>query len=85
VDCDGAVTASDAVEVLRGGAGMFEQHGGCPAVGDFVFVSGQYRAWGDTDCSSRIEVLDSIKLLAYLGGLTLDPADASCPAPGTPF
>jgi uncharacterized protein YkwD len=85
VDCDGAVTAADAVEVLRGGAGIFEQHSGCPSVWDLVIVSGQYRSWGDTDCSSNIEVLDSIKLLAYLGGLPLNPADASCPAPGTLF
>jgi uncharacterized protein YkwD len=85
VDCDGAVTASDAVEVLRGGAGIFEQHAGCPSVRDLVLVSGQYRTWGDTDCSSRIEVLDSIKLLAYLGGLPLDAVDASCPAPGALF
>lgn len=85
MDCNGSVTAADAIEVLRGGAGIFEQHSGCPSVGDLALVSGQFRTWGDTDCSSHIEVLDSIKLLAYLGGLPLDPAGAGCPAPGTLF
>jgi uncharacterized protein YkwD len=85
MDCDGAVTAADAMEVLRGSAGIFEQHGGCPSAWDLVIVGGQYRSWGDTDCSSNIEVLDSIELLAYLGGLPLHPADESCPAPGTLF
>ncbi len=85
VDCDGDVTAADAVEVLRGGAGIFQRRAGCPSVGDTVLVFGKFRTWGDTDCSTTVEVVDSIKLLEYLGGLPIGPVAPGCPAAGTLF
>ncbi len=84
VNCDGAITAEDAIDVLRGGAGFPEEHAGCPSVGDIVFVGGAYHVWGDTDCIGGVTPLDGIQLLEYVAGLSRGVTNQDCPAPGTP-
>ena len=84
-DCDGEVTPSDAIQVIRGDIGLDAQGGACPSVWDVVVVDGRQHLWGDTDCSSGVRVLDGIKLLAYIAGVTFDVVGANCPAPGTEF
>jgi uncharacterized protein YkwD len=84
VNCDGAITAEDAIDVLRGGAGFPGEHAGCPSVGDLVFVGGAYHVWGDTDCIGGVAALDGIQLLEYVAGLSLNLTNQNCPAPGAP-
>jgi uncharacterized protein YkwD len=84
INCDGSVTAQDAVQLLRGDVGITTAGGSCPAISDLVVVKGTFRVWGDTDCSQAVAVLDSIKLLAYLAGVS-DGFSANCPSPGSRF
>ncbi len=84
VNCDGAITPEDAIDVLRGDAGVPEKHAGCPTVGDLVFIGGAYHVWGDTACTGGVDALDGIQLLQYVVGLSPGVTDPSCPAPGAP-
>jgi uncharacterized protein YkwD len=84
VNCDGAITPEDAIDVLRGDAGVPEEHTDCPTVGDLVFIGGAYHVWGDTDCIGGVAALDGIHLLAYIAGLSPGVTDPNCPAPGAP-
>jgi uncharacterized protein YkwD len=84
VNCDGAITAEDAIDVLRGSAGFHEEHAGCPSIGDLVFIGGAYHVWGDTDCIGGVTALDGIQLLEYVAGLSPGVTNPNCPAPGTP-
>ena len=84
VNCDGVITAEDAIDVLRGDAGFPEKHTGCPSVGDLVFLDGAYHVWGDTDCTGGVGALDGIQLLEYVAGLSPDLTNLNCPAPGAP-
>lgn len=85
INCDGRVTPEDALHLMRGDLGFGAGGDGCPAVSDLVVVDGAWRAWGDTDCAFGVQVLDSIKLLAFLAGVPADDVNADCPAPGTVF
>ncbi len=82
VNCDGTITPEDAIDVLRGDAGVPEEHAGCPSVGDLVFIGGAYHVWGDTDCTGGVAALDGIHLLAYVAGISPGVTDPNCPAPG---
>lgn len=84
-DCDGAVTPADAIQVIRGNIGLDVRGGPCPSVWDVVIVDGSYYLWGDTDCTFSVGVLDGIKLLAYIAGVTFDVVGENCPVPGTEF
>jgi uncharacterized protein YkwD len=84
VNCDGAITPEDAIDVLRGKAGVPEKHAGCPTVGDLVFIGGAYHVWGDTACTGGVDALDGIQLLQYVVGLSPGIVDPNCPAPGAP-
>jgi len=85
INCDGRVSPEDAVDLMRGDLGFDGGGGGCPAVSDLILVEGAWRAWGDTDCRFGVQVLDSIKLLAYLAGVPFGDVHESCPEPGTVF
>lgn len=85
INCDGRVTPEDAVHLLRGDLGFDDGGGGCPAVSELVSVEGAWLAWGDTDCAFGVQVLDSIKLLAFLAGVPFDDVNTNCPEPGTVF
>lgn len=84
INCDGLITPDDAIRLIRGDLGFDSGGVGCPAVSDLVSVGGSWRVWGDTDCSFGVQVLDSIKLLAFLADVPFEPTH-DCPAPGTPF
>jgi uncharacterized protein YkwD len=84
VNCDGAITAEDAIDVLRGGAGFPEGHADCPSIGDLVFAGGAYHVWGDTDCTGGVDALDGIQLLEFVAGLLPNLTNQNCPAPGAP-
>lgn len=85
INCDGRITPEDAVYLMRGDLGFDGGGSGCPAVSDLIVVGGAWRLWGDTDCSFGVQVLDSIKLLAFLAGVPFDELRADCPEPGTIF
>lgn len=82
LDCDGNVTASDGIVVLRGEGGVQQQSVSCPSLWQRFRLNGEDRIWGDVDCSGDITSLDSIQLLAYVAGLPVQTFDVSCPAPG---
>jgi uncharacterized protein YkwD len=85
INCDGRIAPDDAVRLIRGDLGIDAQSGDCPLVSDLIFVNGLLRVWGDTDCTYGVQVLDSIKLLAFLADVPFDDVNAMCPAPGTAF
>lgn len=78
VDCSGAVTASDALKVLRHIVGLpVVQKEPCDDIG-----TGGPPVQGDVDCSDAVTASDALKVLRYIVGLpnTLPPG---CPDIGT--
>jgi hypothetical protein len=88
LNCDKSVVPQDAVTLLMKDAGIETSGpaaGNCPVLGENVTVYGVSRVWGDIDCSGAINAIDSVKLLRWLIGLPLEPADPNCPVPGSGF
>jgi hypothetical protein len=50
-----------------------------------VFAGGEMRRFGDIDCSGRVDGVDSLTLLRWVGGISIDLVDPDCPAPGAGF
>ncbi len=76
LDCDGTVTAADALLVRRHLAGLpSSPPSGCPAVGSATQASGAAVIWGDVDGNGQVDDADALCLLRYRVGL---------PCPGAP-
>ncbi|HSP54791.1 MAG TPA: hypothetical protein VLS25_04305 [Dehalococcoidia bacterium] len=79
VDCDGTVTAVDALKELRFVAGLsVSQQPDCPHIGDPVAST-----WGDVDCTGGVNAVDALKILRHIAGLSVSQ-DGDCPHIGTP-
>ena len=69
VDCNGGITAVDALKILRHIAGLpVAQNQPCPGIGDDVTS-----IWGDIDCSGNVSStnvtsVDALKILRYVAG-----------------
>ena len=50
-------------------------------IGEEVEVNGVTRIWGDVDCSTALNLLDSLKILRIDAGLSVD-RPAGCPGMG---
>ena len=66
VDCNGKITAVDALKLLRFAAGFYPPYvQGCPYVGGSIWTS----LWGDVDCSATVDGVDALKVLRFISGL----------------
>ena len=69
MDCNGGITAVDALKVLRHIAGLsVAQNEPCPGIGEDVDSF-----WGDVDCSgnvtsANVTSVDALKILRYVAG-----------------
>ena len=79
VNCDGAVTATDALALLRYVGGLsVETPPGCPAIGDGSSgvqpASGGPALQGDVDCNSVVDAADARSVLLSAGDVETPPA-----------
>ena len=69
MDCNGGITAVDALKILRAVASLpVAQNEPCPDIGDDITT-----VWGDIDCSGNVTSLDvtsvdALKILRYVTG-----------------
>ena len=83
VDCDGVVTAVDALQVLRFIAGLPpEQHPGCLPVDAAAAVA---RNIADVNCDGDVDSVDALRILRYVASLPELPTEPGClPIGGAP-
>ncbi len=77
VDCNGSVSAVDALKVLRYVVGLsVAQESGCPLIG-----TGTPYKQGDVDCNESVTAVDALKILRYVAGLSV--TQPGCPPIGS--
>lgn len=89
VDCSNAVNPVDSLKLLRADAGLSVayQTPQCPEIGGAVpagIASVPVTPWGDVDCSSSADPVDSLKVLRFDAGLSV-AQNAGCPQMGSPI
>ena len=86
VDCDGTVSSTDALEILRYRANLgVSQQPGCPSIGGSqpAAVGAQSQSvFGDVDCSGQVDGGDALDILRYVVLLPVTLPDG-CPGIGT--
>lgn len=89
VDCNGKISAVDALWILRYVVGMgVPEFAGCPEIGAMTtlsHVAQQFASastpvpwetqWGDVDCSRTVSNVDALKVLRWVAGLRVLQAD----------
>ena len=86
VDCDGVVSSTDALDILRYRADLgIGQQPGCPAIGGSqpAGVGAEtLSVFGDVDCSGGVDGMDALDVLRYVGRLPVTLPEG-CPDIGT--
>jgi uncharacterized protein YkwD len=71
IDCDGAVTSTDALDILQWITGLALAGGGCESE-------------NDVNCDGVVDAVDALGLLRYVVGFPPGAPTAGCPAIGVP-
>ncbi len=83
VNCDGAVTSVDALQVLRHVAGLqVNQNPGCPQIGGALaaaLAAAEGGLFGDVDCDGAVNSVDALKILRYVASLPVSQPQGCSP------